>query len=107
MAASDMSTKFNSTKMMAKDGFYTFSNLGSCVDIFAPGAFRIGSASVKRPADWICGCSENVKSWACQKRARGFVMQGAVCMSLLILNSGAGVDVYAACGGTFRCTQVR
>lgn len=45
VAASDMSTKFNSTKMMAKDGFYTFSNLGSCVDIFAPGAFRIGSAS--------------------------------------------------------------
>ena len=34
-------------------------------------------------------------------------MQGAVRMSLLILHSGAGVDVYAACGGTFRCTQVR
>lgn len=42
MAASDLSTKFNSTNMMAKDGFYTFSNLGSCVDIFAPGAIWIG-----------------------------------------------------------------
>ena len=45
VAASDLSTKFNSTNMMAKDGFYTFSNLGSCVDIFAPGAIWIGSPS--------------------------------------------------------------
>ena len=52
VAASDMSTKFNSTKMMAKDGFYTFSNLGSCVDIFAPGAFRIRSASLV--LSWFC-----------------------------------------------------
>ena len=37
MAASDLSTKFNSTNRIVKDGFYTFSNLGSCVDIFAPG----------------------------------------------------------------------
>ena len=37
VAASDLSTKFNSTSLMAQDGYYTFSNLGSCVDIFAPG----------------------------------------------------------------------
>lgn len=37
VAASDLSTKFNSTNLMAKDGYYTFSNLGSCVDLFAPG----------------------------------------------------------------------
>ena len=37
VAASDLSTKFNSTDRIVKDGFYTFSNLGSCVDIFAPG----------------------------------------------------------------------
>ena len=37
MGASDLSTKFNSTDHIVKDGFYTFSNLGSCVDIFAPG----------------------------------------------------------------------
>lgn len=40
VAASDLSTKFNSTSLMAKDGYYTFSNLGSCVDIFAPGQLR-------------------------------------------------------------------
>ena len=39
VAASDLSTKFNSTNLMAQDGYYTFSNLGSCVDIFAPGGF--------------------------------------------------------------------
>ena len=37
VAASDLSTKFNATNHLAKDGYYTFSNLGSCVDIFAPG----------------------------------------------------------------------
>ena len=45
MAASDLSTKFNSTNLMAQDGYYTFSNLGSCVDIFAPG--RLSSSTIQ------------------------------------------------------------
>ena len=61
MAASDLSTKFNSTNMMAKDGFYTFSNLGSCVDIFAPGAIWIESASWALPYFCLPLPSSNLK----------------------------------------------
>ena len=44
MAASDLSTKFNSTNLMANDGYYSYSNLGSCVDIFAPGNLLLESS---------------------------------------------------------------
>ncbi|BDA45556.1 probable aqualysin-1 at C-terminar half [Coccomyxa sp. Obi] len=53
VAGSDLATKFNKTSYGDVEGFYSYSNTGSCVDIFAP-----------------------------------------------------GVDIYSACGGTFRCAQV-
>jgi len=37
VAASDLSTKFNATCFGDREGYYSYSNLGSCVDIFAPG----------------------------------------------------------------------
>ncbi|KAK9904031.1 hypothetical protein WJX75_002945 [Coccomyxa subellipsoidea] len=53
VAGSDLGTKFNTTNYGDVEGFYSYSNTGSCVDLLAP-----------------------------------------------------GVDVYSACGGTFRCAQV-
>ena len=37
VAGSDLTTKFNATHYGDPEGYYTFSNTGSCVDIFAPG----------------------------------------------------------------------
>ncbi|EIE20313.1 subtilisin-like protein [Coccomyxa subellipsoidea C-169] len=53
VAGSDLGTKFNTTSFGDVEGFYSYSNTGSCVDVLAP-----------------------------------------------------GVDVYSACGGSFRCAQV-
>ena len=37
VAGSDLPTKFNATRTGDPEGYYTFSNTGSCVDLFAPG----------------------------------------------------------------------
>ena len=37
IAGSDLSTKFNATHYGDREGIYSYSNTGSCVDIFAPG----------------------------------------------------------------------
>ena len=37
VAGSDLSTKFNATRYGDREGIYSYSNTGSCVDIFAPG----------------------------------------------------------------------
>jgi hypothetical protein len=37
VAGSDLATKFNQTRYGDPEGFYSYSNTGSCVDIFAPG----------------------------------------------------------------------
>lgn len=37
MAGSDLATKFNRTSYGDVEGFYSYSNTGSCVDVLAPG----------------------------------------------------------------------
>lgn len=37
VAGSDLTTKFNTTHYGDPEGFYSYSNTGSCVDVFAPG----------------------------------------------------------------------
>ncbi len=37
VAGSDLGTKFNTTSFGDVEGFYSYSNTGSCVDVLAPG----------------------------------------------------------------------
>ena len=67
VAGSDLGTKFNVTHYGDREGIYSYSNTGSCVDIFAPGVDVYAACGGPSALQHTC-CTCLKESMICMQR---------------------------------------